>query len=178
MTCIPVILNDGTDILRINGSVRRGNGCITLTGPVSLEIENELEKALSHAQCIADLGEFRFPDLSNVDIHLTFSCQSSELPVSGASYGLGLGIEILRLLSGRRWTDNQCYTGCVDERGDVVPVEGFKRKLHCAAAAGFSRIFVPHDQLDYFSPEIAQVPVESLFEAWSVLSYGLRSNEA
>lgn len=173
MTYIPVILDDGTtDILGITATLGRGHGNILVSGLVSTEIENEIPKAIRCAAALADLGEFDFPDLPNLNLRLSFGLRFGSIPVSGESYGLGLAVELLRVFANRSWSPTQCFTGCIDECGEVLPVEQLAKKLHGAANAGFSRTFIPSSQLDFWNKEMRQVPVESVWEAWGVLNYG------
>lgn len=173
MVSIPVCLDDNTtDILRIHSRLKRGHGNILLLGAISGEIENEIQKAIRCAADLGDLGEFEFPDLSVFDLHISFTCRLSDLPIVGQSYGLGLGVELLRLFSGRSWPLNWCYTGCLGADGSILPVECLEQKLSGAATAGFDRAFLPSKQLRFWEKNIRQVPVTSLYEAWGVLCYG------
>lgn len=171
MTTVPVVLSDGIDFLDISGRMRRGHGDITISGPVSLEVEDEIQKSIRFAAELADLGEFEFPDLSGIDLHLRFSCRFSELPVVGTSYGLGLTVEILRLFSNRSFPADSCFTGATSPTGGINPVGMLGAKRNAAARAGFRRIFVPSEQLEFFCPTIDQCPVDSVFVAWGVLTY-------
>jgi predicted S18 family serine protease len=172
MTTVPVVLHDGIDFLDITGRMRRGRGDIFISGPVSPEVEDEIQKAIRFAAELSDLGEFVFPDLSCVDIHLAFTCRLSQLPVVGTSYGLGLGVEILRLFSARSFPVDCCYTGELTDDGSTAPVGMLPSKRAAAAREGFGRIFLPAEQLDFFCSVIDQSPVESIYQAWTVLTYG------
>jgi len=172
MTAIPVVFDDSTtDILDISARLKRGRGGIFISGNISSEVEYEIHKAIFHSAQLADFGEFKFPDLSLNDLHIDFACRFSDAPIIGQSYGLGLGVELLRLFSGRSFNASFCYTGCVDANGCVVPVEKLREKCHGAAGRGFDRIFLPTIQLDFCQREIRQVPVATIFEAWGVLGY-------
>lgn len=172
MTAVPVVLSDGIDFLDITARFRRGRGDIIVSGLVSPEVENEFEKVVSFAAELADLGEFEFPDLSRLDLHLNLTCRFSQLPVVGTSYGLGLGVEILRLFSARNFPTDCCYTGELDADGRATPVGMLPSKRAAAAREGFTRIFLPSQQLDLFCSVIDQSPVESIWQAWTILTYG------
>lgn len=172
MTTVPVVLADGIDFLDIDSRLRKGTGNLFVSGPISPEVEDEIQKSIRFAAQLADYGELELPDLSRFDLYLSFTCRCSELPVVGTSYGLGLGIEILRLFSGRSFPAGSCYTGELAADGGVSPVGMLGSKRDAAARAGYERLFLPTEQLDLFCSVIDQCPVESIFQAWGVLTYG------
>jgi hypothetical protein len=172
MTTVPVVLSDGIDFLDIRARFKRGHGDVIISGPISPEIEDELQKAIRFAEQLSDLGEFEFPDLSGYDLHLSFSCRLSQLPIVGTSYGLGLGVEILRLFSGRNFANDFCYSAELNVDGSASPVGMLERKREAAARGGYSRIFLCAEQIDLFCAMIDQSPIETIYDAWGILTYG------
>lgn len=173
MISIPVVTPNGTDILDVVSSFSRGDGSIILSGSISLEIENELQKALRFATELASYGEFSLPDFSIKTLRISFKLRRSDIPISGHSYGLGLAMSLFSLFSARDGNAHWCYSGGIGERGELLQVECLEQKIHGATAEGFTRIFVPKAQLNFFENRIQQVAADDIFEAWGFFNYGL-----
>ena len=171
MISVPVLCDSSIDILDISAKMRKGHGELTVSGPISLEVEHELQKAISVATQLSSFGEFRLPDLSTTDLHIDFKCRLTDLPISGNSYGLGLGVELLRLFSRRPGWPSFCFTGCLESSGDILPVNGVGQKIHGAIERGFERIYLPASQLDFSPRQIEQHPCCDIFDLWARLIY-------
>jgi hypothetical protein len=166
---VPVLIGDAyVDRLLIHAVCTRGRGRIRLAGNIPEGVEDEINKITACAQCLADYGEFKFPDLSNHDIRVTFSFEKHDYPVRGSSYALGLGVSILSAFSGRIPPADLCFSAGLDEQWSTLPVEGIDAKR----SIGTRAIMLHHTQLNLFESKIDQIPVSSLPEAWSVLTYG------
>lgn len=171
MISVPVLVNTDVDILQIQATLKRGSGEILISGLFAEGIEDEITKAIRFCTELADLEEFKFPNLTIHNLIISFSCKLSELPVDGRSYGLGLAVELLRVFSRRSFRNSTCYTGLLLPDGKIGTVRGFQEKLNGAAKNGFSRAFVPASQLDFFNSEISQIPIDTIYEAWTRLVY-------
>lgn len=172
MISVPVLCDDTIDILDISAKMRRGHGDLSVSGPISSEVEDEIQKSIQCATVLSSLGEFPLPDLSTLDLHISFSCRITNLPVSGHSYGLGLGVELLRLFSRRSWSAHICYTGGLSADGSINSVGGTEQKIIGAIERGFNEIFLPASQLSFLPLQIVQHPCSDIYEVWSILTYG------
>lgn len=171
MISVPVLCDSSIDILDISAKMRKGHGDLTVSGPISTEVEHAISKAIAIATQLSSFGEFHLPDLSITDLHIDFKCRLTNLPISGNSYGLGLGIELLRLFSRRPGWASACFTGGLESAGNIVPIDGAQQKIRGAIERGFERIYLPASQLDFSPRQIEQHPCSDIFELWGHLVY-------
>jgi predicted ATP-dependent serine protease len=149
--------------------LRRGCGDVIIHGPVTQEVEDVFRKALSTALDLADLGEYA-PPSHRQDIILHFEVAGGDLPVGGESYGLALALVLATEFAGRTLSEALAITGSLGENGTVLGVAGCPRKVASSRTLGFGRIMLPASQLDMFA-SVDQIPVATVYEAWSVVSY-------
>jgi predicted ATP-dependent protease len=166
-----VLYNGLPSKLILDLQITEGTGDIFIDGLVTEEFEQIYRRAFSSVCDLIDLGEIPDTDFSAIDISLSFSHSFSDVPVTGDSYGLLLGLSLGLGLAGSELVPEICVTGALGERGEVIPVGGISEKRKGARSLGFDRIMLPHSQLDFFSKEISQIPVESFYQAWSVVNY-------
>lgn len=158
--------------LEVQAWTKPGKGNITLTGPITVESEHVLERCLDGIYTLAEYGELSTAKLHDLDLHLRFVSRSTGHAIAGESYSLALFVAIASVISGRSPASDWAFTGCVGEAGQISPVEGLDDKRRGATALGITRLFIPASQLDFFCDHIDQVPCETIYEAWSVLTYG------
>jgi predicted ATP-dependent protease len=160
--------------LEVSCSLMDGQGDVIIHGPITQEVENVFQRGMQLSWDLADRGEFTMPDLVGRDIVLRLSVPgANDLPIGGDSYGLALAIALAAAFAGRTLSPEIVITGGLGEDGTLVtPVGGICEKRALAKACRFKWMILPSSQLDFFSTEIDQVPVETVYEAWGVLRYG------
>lgn len=167
-----VIYEEQVLTLEVGVSLEAGTGEVFIDGPVDAGIETNFNRAFAFAHNMADLEEFTIPDLSGIDIYLSFKLPIPEVPVVGDSYGLALTLALCCAFEGNVVNPELVITGCLDELGNITHVEGIDRKRTAAAKLGYRHIMLPSGQLDFFNKDIDQIPVRDVFEAWTSISYG------
>lgn len=168
---VPILDNSRIEVLEIVAMLRAGTGNVTITGPITQEIENVYARAVELSYSLSDLGEFPEPQLNDHDLHIRFKCSTSDAPIGGESYGLGLFVCLAGLFSGRSPQVGDGFTGILGESGEVLAVDEIESKRLGAPTVGITRLFLPGGQLSFFCRSVNQCPVQSVFECWSVLRY-------
>jgi len=106
-------------------------------------------------------------DMDCADIMLRLETPHN-YPLAGGSYALAAGMSILASADGRIIPSGNCYTGCLNTKGLVTPVEDIQLKRRGAGGFGYRRLFLPRGQIDLFSTVIAQCPCGSLADAYGI----------
>jgi ATP-dependent Lon protease len=157
--------------------LRKGDGDIYISGPVDNTIEESINESIGFANTICDHEGIKFPSLGNKNILVRIGLPLSHAPIVGPSLGLLLGLQLTFAITGRRPPYHAFVTGELNSKGDVFAVGGIAAKRKGAAELGGERLVLPASQLDFFSTEIIQIPVTSIFEAYSILTYGDKSGK-
>lgn len=158
-------------------TLRRGDGDIYISGPVDNTIEETINASIGFANTICDLEGNRFPDLSRFNILVRIALPATASPLIGPSYGLLLGLQTIFAFAGRKPTFHAFVTGEISNSGDVYAVGAITAKRKGVATLGGERLVLPSSQLDLFSTEIIQIPVNNIFQAYSILTYGDKSGK-
>jgi ATP-dependent Lon protease len=152
--------------------LKRGRGEILVSAFTDTNIEEVINYAIGFADTILGFEERPFPDLSVYDLTVRLRTPATSTPITGRSYELLLCLELILTFLGRGPTVSACVTGQVDDTGGVLDVGGIGEKRRGAKQLGFDRIILPGSQLDFFSTEIIQIPVSTIFEAYTAVTYG------
>lgn len=166
-----ILYNETPSILTLELQIITGTGDVTVSGLVTDEFESIYRRSFSAVCDLIELGEIPEPDFSGLDIHFSLRHSIPDIPIAGDSYGLLLGLSLALGFEQMELNPAICVTGALGENGRVLPVGGITEKRLGAKALGFERIILPGSQLDFFNQDIAQMPVESIYEAWSIVSY-------
>lgn len=165
------IFDKGVGLITIRAELRVGTGEIFVSGPVTGEFENVFQRSFNAACGILEFEELRTPDFSRFDINITVR-NVFGAPLGGESYGLLLAMVLARTFTRGAIPAEIGVTGILDTEANVLPVDDIERKRVACKSLGITKLFLPGRQLDFFSREVAQVPVDTVYEAWSVLNYG------
>jgi len=155
-----------------NVSLRPGAGEIIISGPVEESIEEIINHGISFAAELSDLESIPFPDLSSRNLHIRIRLPQYHAPILGPSYGLLLCLELIGTFLGRSTAYSYAVTGEINGDGRVLSVGAIERKRLAASEFGATAIILPGSQLDFFSTSIVQIPVNSIFEAYTAVFYG------
>lgn len=166
-----VLYNNSPSILTLDLRISTGFGDIYVDGLVTEEFETIYQRSFSAVCDLVDLGEIPEPDFAGLDIHFCFSHSIPDVPITGDSYGLLLGLSLALAFNNMELNPKLCVTGALGEDARVLPVGGISEKRKGALALGFENIMLPQSQLDFFSKDVGQIPVESLYEAWAIANY-------
>lgn len=153
-------------------SLRPGRGEIILSGPIDLSIEEVINHGIQFANVISDFESIPFPNLANHNLHIRMRLPLHPAPIRGPSCGLLLVLNLIGALLRRHTTRQIAVTGEVDGLGAVHSVGAIEEKRKAAAEFGCDAIILPASQLDFFSTTIAQIPVSTIFEAYTAAYYG------
>lgn len=148
--------------------VPEGEGLLYLKGRVAASFTDNIKKILEGVRFYADYLDV---DLDSSNIHLRLDTPN-DYPLGGESYGLPIGIAVLAASTGKIIPAGNCYTGCVNRYGDILPVDFIAEKRRGAAGFHFDRLFLPTKQIDLFSTFIAQVPCQTLGDAYAITFWG------
>lgn len=157
--------------LEVSVAISTGVGEVSVSGPITEEFEHVFQNAFNASCLLAEWGEFPLPNFAIRNLHIGITT-SVGAPIGGQCYGLLLAIVLAGAYCGRSPRDSIAITGGIDENGEVLPVGDIDTKRSHAAEAGVSILMLPASQLDFFNRTIDQIPVATVFEAWSVLRYG------
>lgn len=160
-----VVLEDKPERFSITARViPDGDGHLYLKGKVASDFPNTFGPVVAAIRTYSDLMEL---DMDSADINLRLDTPYN-YPLAGGSYALAAGMAILASADGKQIPNSNCYTGCINTDGDVLPVEDIEKKRRGAAGFGYSRFFLPRSQIDLFSTLIAQCPCGSLADAYGI----------
>lgn len=159
--------------LELSTQFKPGTGQVIISAPLA---DNAIEEIINHgiafAERIAELEEVPFPNLSDHDLTIRLRTPGSDSPICGRSYGLLLCLGLALAAQRRCPNVSAAVTGGVDEDGKVLDVGCIGLKRKAAAEFGMQRLILPAAQLDFFSQEIIQIPVTSIYEAYTAVTYG------
>lgn len=141
-----------------------GEGHLYMKGRVTDTFPKTFGPVIAAIRKLSDLMEL---DMDCADINLRLETPHN-YPLAGGSYALAAGMAILSSADGKQIPNSNCYTGCIDTNGNVLPVEDVNLKRRGAAGFGFDRFFLPRSQIDLFSTLIAQCPCASLADAYGI----------
>lgn len=167
-----VLYNQTPSILTLDLTIARGSGEIYVDGLVTEEFERIYRQSFSAVCDLIDHGEIPDTDFSGVDINFSLSHSLPGIPIEGDSYGLLVGLSLALSLGQLEPNPELCITGALGEDGRVLPVGAIEEKRRGAKALGFGMLMLPSTQLDFFSQDIDQLPVATIYEAWAVCQYG------
>lgn len=170
----------GGDILRIEASVMKGKGRLTLTGHLGDVMKESAQAALTYARSRAK--DFKIdPDFfEKHDLHI--HVPAGAIPKDGPSAGITMAIALLSAIRGVPVYRDVAMTGEITLRGNVLPIGGLKQKLLAALRGGIKKVIVPEknrvdleDIPDYIKKNLQLVFVEHMDE---VVKEALKTNSS
>ncbi|HEY5599853.1 MAG TPA: S16 family serine protease, partial [Candidatus Manganitrophaceae bacterium] len=131
----------GGDIIRVEATMMKGKGGLTLTGHLGDVMKESAHAALSYIRSKEkELGIK--PDLfSKNDIHI--HVPAGAIPKDGPSAGITMATALASVLTTSAVRRDVAMTGEVTLRGRVLPIGGLKEKILAARRAGMKIVVLP-----------------------------------
>ncbi|MEA1990675.1 MAG: endopeptidase La [Thermodesulfobacteriota bacterium] len=135
----------GGEILRVEASIMKGSGKLTLTGLMGEVMKESAQAALSYARSRAEeLGID--PDVfEEKDIHI--HVPAGAIPKDGPSAGITLTTALVSALVHRPVNKDVVMTGEITLRGRILSIGGIKEKALAALRAGIYTVIIPEQNL-------------------------------
>ncbi|MEA1866798.1 MAG: endopeptidase La [Thermodesulfobacteriota bacterium] len=135
----------GGEILRVEASIMKGSGKLTLTGLMGEVMKESAQAALSYARSRAEeLGID--PDVfEEKDIHI--HVPAGAIPKDGPSAGITLTTALVSALVHKPVNKDVVMTGEITLRGRILSIGGLKEKALAALRAGIYTVIIPEQNL-------------------------------
>lgn len=131
----------GGDIIRVEATIMKGKGGLTLTGSLGDVMKESAQAALSYIRSKEKTLRINADTFSENDIHI--HVPSGAIPKDGPSAGITMASALASVFTGRPLRHEVSMTGEVTLRGRILPVGGLKEKILAAKRAGIKTIILP-----------------------------------
>ncbi|MBI3803773.1 MAG: endopeptidase La [Nitrospirae bacterium] len=131
----------GGDIIRIEATLMKGRGGLTLTGHLGDVMKESAQAALSYIRSMEKGMGIKADLFSKNDIHI--HVPAGAIPKDGPSAGITMATALASVLTGKAIRRDVAMTGEVTLRGRVLPIGGLKEKLLAAKRAGMKTVVLP-----------------------------------
>ncbi|MBW2164471.1 MAG: endopeptidase La [Deltaproteobacteria bacterium] len=135
----------GGEILRVEASIMKGKGKLTLTGLMGEVMKESAQAALSYARSRAEELGIDPNVFEEKDIHV--HVPAGAIPKDGPSAGITLTTALISALVHRPVNKDVVMTGEITLRGRVLPIGGIKEKALAALRADIYTIIIPEQNL-------------------------------
>ncbi len=143
----------GGDIIRVEATMMKGKGGLTLTGSLGDVMKESAQAALSYIRSKEKTLRINADTFSENDIHI--HVPSGAIPKDGPSAGITMASALASVFTGRPLRHEVSMTGEVTLRGRILPVGGLKEKILAAKRAGIKTIILPKRN----EKDIDEVPI-------------------
>ncbi len=153
-----------------------GKGSLSVTGIVeTTELEGRGQKLIRNSSARASvdnmltvLNRLFSIDVSRYHIHINFP---GGTPIDGPSAGSAIVTAVYSAITGAPISGSLAMTGELSIHGKIMPVGGVSAKVHAAAEAGVSTVFIPKDNMSglFCHDNIKIVPVEHINEIFEAV---------
>ena len=146
----------GGDIIKVEASVLKGKGKLTLTGHLGKVMQESAQAALSYTRSRSTFLKIKpdFYDKNDLHIHVP----AGAIPKDGPSAGVTMASALVSALTKQKMRKDVCMTGEITLRGHVLPVGGIKEKLLAAHRAGLRIVILPREN----KADLDEVPAHIL----------------
>ena len=169
-----IIIVEGTPLpFSITCRATPGDGQIYLKGRVASTFPETLSRVFDAIRNIEDYLDLSLSSFG-ADYHIRLE-NEQDIPLAGDSLGLPLAMSIMSALAKKQLPADCFYTGGVAATGEVLPILDIAVKRRAAAGFGGKKLFLPLSQLDFLSSFIAQCPVKTISDAFSITYWGYNS---
>ncbi len=131
----------GGDIIRIEATLMKGKGALTLTGHLGDVMKESAHAALSYIRSKEKELGIKTDLFAKSDIHI--HVPAGAIPKDGPSAGITMATALASLLTGKAVRRDVAMTGEVTLRGRVLPIGGLKEKILAAKRAGMNTVVLP-----------------------------------
>lgn len=131
----------GGEILRVESTIMKGKGALTLTGHLGEVMRESAQAALSYARSHSDVLEIPSDFFETHDIHL--HVPAGAIPKDGPSAGVTMAASLISVLTEIPVRKDVAMTGEITLRGRVLPIGGLKEKSLAALRVGIKNIVCP-----------------------------------
>jgi ATP-dependent Lon protease len=131
----------GGDIIRIEATLMKGKGGLTLTGHLGDVMKESAQAALSYIRSMEKELGIKTDLFAKSDIHI--HVPAGAIPKDGPSAGITMATALASLLTGKAVRRDVAMTGEVTLRGRVLPIGGLKEKILAAKRAGMKTVVLP-----------------------------------
>ncbi|MEC8666089.1 MAG: endopeptidase La [Pseudomonadota bacterium] len=143
------------------------NDIVKMTGSLKDVMKESIDYAVSYLKANAkDLG-LKEDAFNGKTIHV--HCPAGAVPKDGPSAGAAMLTAIFSQVSGQKISRDVAMTGEINLSGEVTAIGGLKEKLTGAAAAGFTKVLIPeenvkdlHDVPEKVKAALTIVPVSNV----------------
>lgn len=144
----------GGDTLRIEATMFKGSGNLTLTGSLGEVMQESALLSLSYIKANASKFGIKSEVFQKNDIHI--HAEEGAIKKDGPSAGVSLTTVLLSVLKGVQIPANIAMTGEMTLRGKVLPIGGVKEKVIGAHKERIQKIYLPR----YNERNLEEVPTE------------------
>jgi ATP-dependent Lon protease len=135
----------GGEILRVEASIMKGKGKLTLTGLMGEVMKESAQAALSYARSRAEELGINPEAFEEKDIHI--HVPAGAIPKDGPSAGITLTTALVSALMHRPVNKDVVMTGEITLRGRILPIGGIKEKALAALRASIYTVIIPEQNL-------------------------------
>ena len=135
----------GGEILRVEASIMKGKGKLTLTGLMGEVMKESAQAALSYARSRAEELGINPEVFEEKDIHI--HVPAGAIPKDGPSAGITLTTALVSALVHRPVNKDVVMTGEITLRGRILSIGGIKEKALAALRAGIYTVIIPEQNL-------------------------------
>ncbi|HZR46699.1 MAG TPA: endopeptidase La [Candidatus Manganitrophaceae bacterium] len=131
----------GGDIIRVEATLMKGKGGLTLTGHLGDVMKESAQAALSYIRSKEKELGIKADLFSKSDIHI--HVPAGAIPKDGPSAGITMATALASVLTGVPVRRDVAMTGEVTLRGRLFPIGGLKEKILAAKRAGMKTVILP-----------------------------------
>ncbi len=135
----------GGEILKVEATLMKGKGNLTITGLLGEVMKESAQAALSYARSKAEELDIDSTLFDEMDIHI--HVPSGAIPKDGPSAGITMTTALVSALTNRPVNKDVAMTGEITLRGRILPVGGLKEKALAALNAEIYTILIPEDNV-------------------------------